>query len=184
MLHFTVFFSFFNSPSAFFVHSLLLICDCCQSGKRLITFVMPLILGRGTYWIDKNSFSSLIISFTLFRAPALSSSLLPVCSVLYQGFVPQMEALDILESFREVMEVLTRAHNHLPAAVSLLFAFSFLVTKGWMSDDSAACLEKMWPIVFGRVDAFAGLCIALGGVRERGKKKFCRNWQCKNFRNC
>lgn len=41
-----------------------------------------------------------------------------------------------------------------------------------MSDDSAACLEQMWAIVFGRVDAFAGLCIALGKMREEEKKSF------------
>lgn len=59
-----------------------IISDSCQLGKRLITFVMPLLLGWGTYWIDKNSFSSLIFSLSLFSAPTLAFPLTSLLSAL------------------------------------------------------------------------------------------------------
>lgn len=48
-----------------------------------------------------------------------------------------MEAPDISESFREVIEVLVAARNLLPAVVSL---FGY---RGMLSDDSVTCLVQM-----------------------------------------
>lgn len=76
--------------------------------ERVIrTFVMLLLLGRGTYQTDKNSISSL----SVFIASAVSFSL------CYQRFDSQVDGwelnliLDMLESFGEVMEVLTWEHS-------------------------------------------------------------------------
>lgn len=101
-----------------------IISDSCQLGERLIrTFVMPLLLGWVAHWVDKNSFCSPSFSLPLLLSLQLSLFLFPVSSVCYQRFDCQVEAQDILESFRVAMEVLTAAHNLLPAAVSLMFAF-------------------------------------------------------------
>ncbi len=135
-----------------------IISDSCQLGERLITtFVMPLLLGWGTYWVDKNSFSSPSFSPALFIAPALSFPLSSLLSVLLEVW---LSSGSILESFREAMEVLTAAHNLLPAAVSFLFPF-------WLQRDVVwwfSCLSgaNVGYCVCVCETVFAGLCIAIG----------------------